>query len=298
MTRGESNPRLRDYLRVEKVIHYLEQHFKLQPSLEDLARCVDLSPFHFQRLFKRWAGISPKRFLEFLTIEYAKKLLEEPNSVLDVTYASGLSGPGRLHDLFVNVQAVTPGEFKRKGSGLRIEYGIHPGPFGDSFIAVTGRGVCGLSFLAGTGDAGRQDAVENLRRRWQGAHVKENPGATKPYMDRIFPSESKNGGPAIGVFIKGTNFQLRVWEALLRIPAGFVCSYEDVARYLGKPDAMRAVGRAVGANPIAYIIPCHRVIRKTGALGGYRYGSARKKALIGWEMARREPRRDAQREAL
>ncbi len=279
-----------DYFRIEKVIHYLEEHFQEQPGLEELADYLNLSPYHFQRLFKRWAGISPKRFLQFLTIEYAKKLLTEHHSVLDATYESGLSGPGRLHDLFVTIDAVTPGDFKLKGSGLQICYGIHPTPFGECLLAVTGRGVCGLSFIT---DSGKEEAVSELKDRWERAKLKQSPQKTKPWIDRIFHSDSRNDRDSISLFFKGTNFQIKVWEALLRIPTGFVCTYEDIASYIGQPKAARAVGNAVAINPIAYLIPCHRVIRKSGGFGKYGYGTARKKAMIGWEMAKRYNREAA-----
>jgi len=275
---------LTDYLRIEKAINYLQGNYLDQPSLDELARHVNLSPFHFQRVFRRWAGISPKRYLQFLTVEHAKRLLDESRTILDATYDSGLSSPGRLHDLLVAIDAVTPGEFKAKGSGLQIAYGIHPSPFGECLIAVTERGICGLSFVD---PVGRGETVANLRRRWREAELNENAQTTKPLMERIFPTDPKNGKRAFSLFLRGTNFQIKVWEALLRIPAGFVCSYEDVARYIGEPTAARAVGNAVAANPVAYLIPCHRVIRKNGAVGDYQWGMTRKTVLIGWECAQK-----------
>ena len=273
-----------DYQRIEKAIDYLEENFRDQPSLQELAEYLNMSPFHFQRMFKRWAGISPKRFLQFLTIEHAKRLLDENWNVLDTTYESGLSSPGRLHDLFVSIDAVTPGEFKSRGTGLEIYYGIHPSPFGECLLAVTERGVCGLLFLS---DGKKREAVAALQSQWQGARLSENPKTTKPLLDQIFRPASHASAPPIRLFLKGTNFQIKVWEALLRIPPGSVCSYEDVAKYLGEPAAARAVGNAVAANPIVFMIPCHRVIRKIGDFGNYRHGTARKKAMIGWEVAQK-----------
>jgi AraC family transcriptional regulator, regulatory protein of adaptative response / methylated-DNA-[protein]-cysteine methyltransferase len=273
-----------DYIRIEKAIQYLEANHLEQPDLDSLAGHLGLSPFHFQRLFKRWCGISPKRFLQFLTTQYAKQLLEESRSLLDVTFESGLSSPGRLHDLFVSVEAVTPGQYKQKGAGLVISYGIHPSPFGDCLIAVTERGVCGLSFI---GPATKEETRLDLASRWPGARLIYNPKATLPVFENIFPDNSENGERKITLFLSGTNFQIKVWEALLRIPPGFLASYEDIARLIGQENATRAVGSAVGANPISYIIPCHRVIRKVGLFGDYHWGAARKKAIIGWEAAQR-----------
>jgi AraC family transcriptional regulator of adaptative response/methylated-DNA-[protein]-cysteine methyltransferase len=273
-----------DYNRIEKVIHYLEEHLQDQPGLEELAEYIHLSPFHFQRLFSRWVGISPKRFLQFLTIEYAKKLLVRNHSVLDATYESGLSSPSRLYDVFVTVDAVTPGEYKRRGAGLQIDYGIHPSPFGECLIAATERGICGLSFITGTTQA---VAVAELKKRWENAILKDNSQSTRLLTNQIFQQQSKNMKQSISLFLKGTNFQVKVWEALLRIPFGTLCAYEDIAVCIGNPGAARAVGTAIAGNPIAYIIPCHRVIRKIGVFGNYGYGPTRKKIMIGWEMAQK-----------
>ncbi|NIQ39771.1 MAG: methylated-DNA--[protein]-cysteine S-methyltransferase [Proteobacteria bacterium] len=274
---------LTDYRRIEKAIEYLQGHYLDQPNLNELAGHVNLSPFHFQRLFRRWAGISPKRYLQFLTVEHARGLLDESRTVLDATYDSGLSSPGRLHDLFVAIDAVTPGEFKAKGSGLQISYGIHPSPFGDCLIGVTERGICGLSFVD---SLGREEAVAILRHCWREAKLNEDAEKTKPLVDHIFSTDTKNGKRSFTLLLRGTNFQIKVWDALLRIPRGFVCSYEDIARYVGVPAAARAVGNAVAANPVAYIIPCHRVIRKTGVVSDYQWGRTRKRVIIGWESAR------------
>jgi AraC family transcriptional regulator of adaptative response/methylated-DNA-[protein]-cysteine methyltransferase len=272
------------YVQIEAAIRYLDDHFQEQPSLDEVARHVNMSPYHFQRLFRHWVGISPKRFLQFLTIEYAKTLLDESRSVLDATYETGLSSPGRMHDLFVTIDAVTPGEFSRQGAGLKIWYGIHPSPFGQCLLAATERGICDLSFITGVG---REQCVADLHQRWKQAELDESPLVTHPLFDQIFPSTPQNGRRTVTLFLRGTNFQIKVWEALLRIPTGFVSSYEDIARYIGKPSAARAVGNAVANNPISYIIPCHRVIRKMGLAGNYRWNPARKKAMLAWEAARR-----------
>jgi len=271
-----------DYERIEKAILYLEGNFRGHPSLGDVAREVGLSEYHFHRLFTRWAGISPKRFLQFLTAEYARGLLRESPSVLEAAYGSGLSGPGRLHDLIVNVYAVTPGELKGEGAGLTIRYGVHPSPFGDCFVAITGKGICALSFLPGRS---AEEALEELRSRWRRARLVEDPKGTKPVTDRVFDPSRREGASPLNVIVKGTNFQVKVWEALVRIPPGRAASYEAIAARIDAPDAVRAVGNAVARNPVAFLIPCHRVIRKTGVFGGYRWGPARKKAILAWEAA-------------
>lgn len=272
------------YVQIEEAMCYLEENFQHQPGLDEVAQHVNMSPYHFQRLFRRWVGISPKRFLQFLTIEYAKNLLDESRSVLDATYESGLSSPSRMHDLFVTVDAVTPGEFSRQGAGLKIRYGIHSSPFGECLLAVTARGICDLSFIT---DAGREECVMELHQRWREAELDESPLTTQPIFNQIFPPAPTNDQRAVTLFLRGTNFQLKVWEALLKIPPGFVSSYEDIARYIGKPSAARAVGNALANNPIPYVIPCHRVIRKMGIVGNYRWNPIRKKAMLGWEAAQR-----------
>ncbi|MCH7676262.1 methylated-DNA--[protein]-cysteine S-methyltransferase [candidate division KSB1 bacterium] len=274
-----------DYQRIEQAIIFLEKNFHHQPTLKEIADSVYVSEYHFQRLFSSWVGISPKRFLQYLTKEYAKRLLKESRNVLDVSFETGLSSPGRLHDLFVNCEAVTPGEFKDQGEGLRIEYGIHPTPFGDILLATTARGICWLSFVK---KEGPEQEIQNLQKSWPKGELCENASETKKLANRVF-AISYNGSSkpqSFNLFLKGTNFQIKVWEALLKIPAGQVVSYEDVAAYIGKPKAVRAVANAVGSNPIPFIIPCHRVIRKIGEFGGYAGGTARKKALLGWEAAR------------
>ncbi len=271
-----------DYRRIEQAILFVHSNFRRQPSLEEIARSVHLSEHHFQRLFSRWVGISPKRFLQFLTKEYAKKLLEQSGSLLEVTYEAGLSSPGRLHDLFVACEAVTPGEFKSEGQGLQIDYGFHATPFGECLLARTGRGICGLYFVKG---GQRKPALGQLKANWPQAELREAPAATAPLVARIFsPAAGKKIAP-LHLFVKGTNFQIKVWEALLRIPLGGLVSYEDLAAHLGMPRAARAVGNAVARNPVSFIIPCHRVVRKVGETGNYGGGPLRKKAILAWEAA-------------
>jgi AraC family transcriptional regulator of adaptative response/methylated-DNA-[protein]-cysteine methyltransferase len=225
-------------------------------------------------------GISPKRFLQFLTKEYAKTLLEKSINLLDVTYESGLTSPGRLHDLFVTCEAVTPGEYKAKGEGIEIAYGYHATPFGECMLAKTERGICGLSFVQ---NDDRQPVLAALEERWQNAKLIKNPDITRSLIKRIFnPSEGKDS-PPLHLLLSGTNFQIKVWEALIKIPMGAVVSYEDVAAHIGMPNASRAVGNAVGNNPVSFVIPCHRVIRKTAEFGNYGGGVARKLAILGWE---------------
>lgn len=281
-SRAQHSGRMDDYARIEQAILYLEENYHRQPELREVAQSVHLSEFHFQRLFRRWAGISPKRFIQFLTLEHAKKLLEGSHSVLDATYDAGLSSPGRLHDLFVNVEAMTPGEYKAKGVGLHIYYGYHPSPFGECLLCVTERGICGLGFA----DArGRVQALKDFRARWPAAHWEESPHFTQPYAARIFDGQKLNGNRPLTLLLQGTNFQIKVWEALLRIPLGAVIPYEDLAVRVCSARAARAVGGAVGRNPIAFLIPCHRVIRKAGGMGGYHWGLPRKKAMLAWEAA-------------
>lgn len=266
-----------DYQRIEQAIQYLEAHYQRQPDLNEIAAHIGLSEYHFQRLFTRWVGISPKRFLQFLTKEGAKDLLERAN-VLDSAHGVGLSGPGRLHDLLVQTEAVSPGEYKARGAGLTIRYGFHATPFGECLLGLTERGICHLGFT----QTGRGAALANLLSDWKDARLIEDATATGPLIAPIFSLE-RNPAP-IALFLSGTNFQLKVWEALLRIPPGGLCTYEGLAAAIDRPAAIRAAGTAVGRNSIAVLIPCHRVIHKTGKLGHYRYGSARKKALLGWEV--------------
>jgi AraC family transcriptional regulator, regulatory protein of adaptative response / methylated-DNA-[protein]-cysteine methyltransferase len=269
-----------DYLRIEQAIQYLENHYKDQPGLEEVAANIGLSEYHFQRLFTRWAGVSPKRFLQFLTKEGAKELLSQSENLLDTTHQIGLSSLGRLHDLFVTTEAVTPGEYKSRGAGVTIRYGIHPTPFGKSLVATTERGICHLSFVQNS----EGDAIDNLVADWNQARMIEDYRSTASLIEPIFDLRYNNRGKPLNVHLRGTNFQLKVWEALLQIPAGEVTTYAGLASRIGNPRAMRAVGTAVGHNPIAVLIPCHRVIRKVGEFGNYRYGAPMKKALLAREF--------------
>lgn len=273
-----------DYALVAQAIQYLGQNFQEQPSLEDLAAMLHVSPFHLQRVFSRWAGISPKRFLQFLTVDYAKARLLAAQSVLDAAYDAGLSGPGRLHDLFVTLEAVTPGEYKSQGDGLSITVGHHSTPFGECLLATTPRGIVALNFL--DPDHSWEEAFGELHKTWVAASISVDSTVTAPLAERIFATDEQELSP-LRVLVKGTNFQVKVWEALMRIPYGAVCTYADIARTIENPQAVRAVGGAVGANAVAYLIPCHRVIRQGGLVSDYRWGATRKRALIGWEAAHR-----------
>jgi len=273
-----------DYERIERAIRYLEENYQDQPDLKALARGAGLSEFHFQRLFRRWAGVSPKRFVQYLTAGHAVRMLRASRPNLEAAYEAGLSGGGRLHDLFINLHAVTPGEMKRAGAGLTIQYGFHPSPFGACLIGATSRGVCHLSFLS---VEDRRGALRELTAEWPRAQFEEAPRVTAPLARQLFTRINGNS-PAIDLHVRGTNFQIKVWEALLRIPPGDVVSYEDLARHIHAPRAVRAVANAVANNPVAFLIPCHRVIRKSGALGGYRWGETRKKVLLAWEAAHDE----------
>jgi AraC family transcriptional regulator of adaptative response/methylated-DNA-[protein]-cysteine methyltransferase len=277
-----------DYEYIVDAIRYIEAHSARQPPLSEIAAAVGLSEFHFQRLFTRWAGISPKRFQRFLTLEHAKRLLRESRSLLDATYEAGLSSTGRLHDLFVTIESVTPGEYKSGGAGLEIVHGRHATPFGDCVIAATPRGICAISFVT---DGDDRQTVIALRRSWPGARITEHKRATAALARRVFGRPDKADGVTapIAVVVKGTNFQINVWRALLGIPLGAVVSYEDLAKRVGAPRAPRAVGNAVGQNPIAFLIPCHRVIRKTGEFGNYGGGVERKRAMLAWEFGLATP---------
>jgi len=270
-----------DYARIETTIRYLAANFRAQPSLAEVAAQVHLSEYHFQRLFRRWAGISPKRFLQTLTAEFARDLLRESRSVLEVSDATGLSSSSRLHDLFVTLHAATPGEIKNQGATLSIQYGFHPSPFGELLLALTPRGVCAVEFIS---SAGRKAALAVVQRQWPAAQWRLQPRATHGIATRLFQI-TPGARERFDVLVQGSNFQVKVWQALLRIPRGSAVAYEDVAARIQAPTATRAVASAVARNSVACLIPCHRVIRKTGALGEYRWGSTRKQALLAWEVA-------------
>lgn len=275
-----------DYFRIAEAIAFLDGHPRAE--LDDVAEAVGLSPFHFHRLFSRWAGTSPKRFQQFRNVVAARRLLGEGKSVLEATYAADLSGPGRLHDLMVSVDAVSPGEFKTKGRGLTIRWGVHQGPFGDFLLGRSDRGVTTLKFLETKGD--RREVLEELRSAWANAEVIEDVAGTTKSAGQVIKALGNAGagnvGEPIRLHLRGTNFQLKVWEALLRIPPGGSTTYEELASAVESPSATRAAAGAVAANPIVWLIPCHRVIRKSGAFGGYQGGELRKRALLGWEAAR------------
>jgi len=268
-----------NYQRIESAIKYLAANYQQQPNLDDVAQAVHLSPFHFQRIFTEWAGITPKKFLQYLTTEHLKQKLQESRNILEAADAVGLSIQSRVYDLFVNLEAVTPNEYKTSGEGLTMEYGFHQTPFGECLIAVTERGICGLQFVS---EENREEILQRLQNKWSNAIFKENPRLTEKTVQEIFYT---NEPRKLNVLAKGTNFQVKVWNALLQIPAGEVMSYQTIAKKINQPKALQAVGSAVGANPIGYLIPCHRVIKNEGLVGEYRWGSAKKRLLLGWEMA-------------
>lgn len=270
-----------DYALVRRAIEFLTNSWIEQPELGRIAAHLGISPAHCQKLFKRWCGLSPKEFVQAITIDRARGLLDESASLLDAAYDVGLSGAGRLHDLFVDHEAMTPGDFKRRGAGLDIVYGFHPSPFGSALIMATDRGVCGLAFADGGTE--RSEALEDMAARWPSAKYREDKAVTGAHARQIFEPQSWRRDRPIRLVLIGTDFEVRVWETLLRIPAGRQVTYSDVAAHIGKPSASRAVGSAVGRNPISFVVPCHRVLRKDGGLGGYHWGITRKRAIIGWE---------------
>jgi AraC family transcriptional regulator of adaptative response/methylated-DNA-[protein]-cysteine methyltransferase len=272
-----------NYERIAKAIGYLEENFKVQPNLDEVAEKVHLSPFHFQRLFTEWAGISPKRFLQFLTVDYLKEKLQQSKNMIHAAELAGLSSQSRVYDLFTTLEAVTPREYKESGGGLRIEYGLHETPFGRALIGITERGICWLSFLSTESEPPIE--MEKMKSHWHNSVFHQNQVLTFSFIQKIF-SPLEKPHQKLHVLVKGTNFQVKVWEALLRLPLGAVTTYQGIAQQIENPKALQAVGSAVGANHIAYLIPCHRVIRKDGILGEYRWESTRKKSIIGWEMAK------------
>jgi AraC family transcriptional regulator of adaptative response/methylated-DNA-[protein]-cysteine methyltransferase len=271
-----------DYERIAEAITFITAHVSRQPTLEEVAAHLHISPFHFQRLFCRWVGVTPKRYLQVLTVERAKQLLSESQSLLSVSDALGLSSGSRLYDHFIRLEAVTPGEYKQRGKNLSIEYAVHPSPFGNIFIATTTRGICKLSFLD---YSAIDEQLAVLHHQWPLAAMHENRSATQAMIDAMFNHDRKPDRP-LTLYVTGTNFQVSVWKALLRIPTSAVVSYSQLAQALGRPRAARAVGGAVGANPIAFLIPCHRVIQQSGKLGGYHWGEPRLHAIHAWETAR------------
>ncbi|HEY9054397.1 MAG TPA: methylated-DNA--[protein]-cysteine S-methyltransferase [Rectinemataceae bacterium] len=281
----ESQDKTKDYARIEKAIGFLIANARSHPSLDQVASHIGLSPFHFQRLFQKWAGISPKKFLEYLTVESAKLLLDESLPVLDAALELGLSGPSRLHDLFVNAEALTPGEYKSRARGLVLRYGFHKSPFGPCILASSPRGICSLEFI-GTTKREAATSLEKLKGTWSEAEFIEDKEPGELVLSRIFGATPAADTPPLSIHLRGTNFQLKVWQALLSIPEGRLVSYGRLAQMIGCPNAARAVGSALGDNPIAILIPCHRVLRSCGGIGGYRWGTDRKRALIAWEASR------------
>ncbi|WP_299492230.1 methylated-DNA--[protein]-cysteine S-methyltransferase [Acaryochloris sp. IP29b_bin.137] len=267
------------YDRIAKAIAFIRQHHLEQPNLSTIAQHVNLSEYHFQRLFTQWAGISPKRFLQYLTLAYAKSRIADTPNLLDLTETVGLSSPGRLHDLFVTLEAMSPGEYRAGGAGLQIRYGVHQTPFGHCLIALTGRGICNIHFVDTTDE---ETVLLPLRLAWPQASILQDQGATGEICDQIFHAAAST---PLTLYLKGTNFQIQVWQALLNIPFGGLTTYQALATAIGKPTAARAIGNAVGCNPVAYLIPCHRVIRGSGEMGGYRWGCDRKAAILGWEAS-------------
>ena len=269
-----------DYAIVRQVIEYCTERWRQQPSLEAIAEAVGMEPTRLQKLFTRWAGLSPKGFLQAVTLDHARRLLSSDLPLLDAAYEVGLSGPGRLHDLFVTHEAMSPGEYKAKGAGLTMRYGFHVCPFGLALVMVTERGLAGLAFC----DPGSErDALADMQHRWPQARYVEDMGATAPYAARIFDPANWRADSPLRVVLIGTDFQVSVWNALLRIPMGKAVAYSDLAKEIGRPDAPRAVGAAVGANPVSFVVPCHRAVGKSGALTGYHWGLTRKRAILGWE---------------
>lgn len=269
-----------DYHRIEQAIHYLKDHFREQPDLDEVARQVHVSPFHFQRMFKNWAGISPKKFLQYISVEHAKLLLQQQRSLSDASFETGLSGTSRLHDLFISIEGMTPGEYKNGGSQLQINYSFAESPFGNIIVASTAKGICHLAFADE-----EKKAFTELQTRFPNAAFRQVVDAIQQNALFIFSQDWKNLS-SIKLHLKGTAFQLKVWEALLKVPAGQLTTYSGIAAATGNDKASRAVGSAVGDNPVAFLIPCHRVIKSTGVIGDYHWGSDRKTAIIGWEAAK------------
>jgi AraC family transcriptional regulator of adaptative response/methylated-DNA-[protein]-cysteine methyltransferase len=272
-----------DYERVRRMLAYITANWRAQPSLDDIAAHVGLSTTHVHHLFRRWAGLTPKAFLHAITLDHARQMLRASASVLDTAYEVGLSGPGRLHDLFVTHEAMSPGEWKAGGEGLALRFGYHPSPFGEAIVVATPRGLAGLGFVD---DGAREAALDDMRRRWPKAHFIEDEMVTAPLAARIFEPERWRPDQPLNVVMIGTDFEVRVWRTLLGIPMGRATTYADVARRIGKPTASRAVGAAVGKNPISFVVPCHRVLGSSGALTGYHWGVTRKQAMLGWEAGK------------
>ncbi|MEA3533344.1 bifunctional helix-turn-helix domain-containing protein/methylated-DNA--[protein]-cysteine S-methyltransferase [Rhizobium sp. CC-YZS058] len=280
----EITPSGADYETVSRVVALITEDYRDQPSLEAIAAALGQSPTQLQKTFTRWAGLSPKAFLQAVTLDHAKRLLGADDlPLLETSLELGLSSPGRLHDLFVTHEAMSPGEWKRKGEGLTLRYGFHPSPFGTALVMVTDRGLAGLAFS----DAGGEEAAfADMAVRWPAAAFLEDSRATAPFAARIFEPERWRAEEPLRVVLIGSDFQLRVWTALLDIPLGRAETYSTIARRIGQPTASRAVGAAIGRNPVSFVVPCHRALGKSGALTGYHWGLTRKRAMLGWEAGR------------
>jgi AraC family transcriptional regulator of adaptative response/methylated-DNA-[protein]-cysteine methyltransferase len=271
-----------DYEIVQRAIAYVTEHFRDQPEVETIARAAGIDARTLTELFRRWCGLSPKVFLQSVTLDYARRVLRESPNILEASYEVGFSGPGRLHDLFVVHEAMSPGEWKTGGEGLTVYYGFHPSPFGFALVMTTERGLCGLAF---TDRGGEQAALDDMRGRWPNARYAEDSARTAVHAQRIFDAKLWKPDTPLRVVLIGTDFEIRVWETLLSIPMGGATTYSDIAKKLGKPSASRAVGAAVGKNPVSFVVPCHRVLGKSGKLTGYHWGLTRKRAMLGWEAA-------------
>ncbi|ASV07472.1 bifunctional helix-turn-helix domain-containing protein/methylated-DNA--[protein]-cysteine S-methyltransferase [Leptospira interrogans] len=270
------------YQKIAEAIQFIQKNAISQPELDEVAKSVNLSPFHFQRLFTEWAGVSPKQFLQYITLQNAKSILSKPQTTLfDAAFETGLSGTSRLHDLFVKIEGMTPGEFKNGGENIKIRYSFQRSVFGNYLIASTEKGICNLFFY----DISEEQIVSELKEQWNRADIIEQMDENQNRVIRFF-DKTLNGHEKIKLHLKGTEFQIKVWEALLKIPEGQLSSYSDIADLIGQENASRAVGTAIGKNPIGYLIPCHRVIKSTGGIGEYRWGSERKMAMIGWEASK------------
>jgi AraC family transcriptional regulator, regulatory protein of adaptative response / methylated-DNA-[protein]-cysteine methyltransferase len=272
-----------DYDIVRRAIAHIKGNWRAQPDISQIAEAAGVTPTELHHLFRRWAGLTPKAFLQALTLDSARQLLRDSASVLDASYEVGLSGPGRLHDLFVTHEAMSPGEWKSGGEGLTISYGFHPSAFGTALVMATERGLCGLAFA----DSGKERAtLADMRRRWPKAKFVEDSARTAPLTARIFDKKLWRPNQPLRVVLIGTDFEVRVWETLLRIPMGRATTYSDIAGTIGAPKAARAVGAAVGKNPVSFVVPCHRVLGKSGDLTGYHWGISRKRAMLGWEAGK------------
>jgi AraC family transcriptional regulator, regulatory protein of adaptative response / methylated-DNA-[protein]-cysteine methyltransferase len=271
-----------DYEIVQRAIAYVTEHFRDQPEVETIARAASIDARTLTELFRRWCGLSPKAFLQSVTLDFARRVLRESPNILEASYEVGFSGPGRLHDLFVVHEAMSPGEWKTGGEGLTVYYGFHPSPFGFALVMTTERGLCGLAFAD---RGGEQAALADMRGRWPNARYAEDSARTAVHAQRIFDAKLWTPNTPLRVVLIGTDFEIRVWETLLSIPMGRASTYSDIAKKLGNPKASRAVGAAVGKNPVSFVVPCHRVLGKSGNLTGYHWGLTRKRAMLGWEAA-------------